>query len=154
MNLEEIGRKAYYARKEKQSANTDEDDSKDILSHLFRVRDDQGNSLEEDEIIAESINFLVGGSDTTSSTITTFIDIVSRRPEVWRRLQEEVDGAYSGEQEDDWVPKEQVVQKLPLRVATLREVMRYRPMAAIGLERVVPRGRKVIARTFLPAGVR
>lgn len=51
MNLEEIGRKAYFARKENQSTNPDDGDSKDLLSHLFRVRDDQGNSLEEGEII-------------------------------------------------------------------------------------------------------
>ncbi|EUC43620.1 hypothetical protein COCMIDRAFT_100407 [Bipolaris oryzae ATCC 44560] len=144
-NLESIGREAYRRRKDHNHPE------KDLLSFLFRAKDENG-VIEEHEIIAESISFIVGGSDTTSSTITNFIDIVSRDPPLQKMLQAELDEAFPGRQNDDWVAPDKVVQNLPLLVATLREVMRIRPTSATGLERIVPEGGKTIAGVFFPAG--
>jgi benzoate 4-monooxygenase len=145
-NLENIGRAAYNRRKNNNKPE------KDLLSFLFQAKDDK-ESIEEQEIIAESISFIVGGSDTTSSTMTNFIDIVSRDPVLQKSLQAELDGAFPGRLEDNWVAPDKVVQVLPLLVATLREVKRIRPTSATGLERIVPEGGKTIAGVFLPAGV-
>lgn len=144
-NLESIGRAAYKRRKDHNNPE------KDLLSYLFQAKDDNG-AIEEQEIIAESISFIVGGSDTTSSTITNFIDIVSRDSGIQKRLQAELDDAFPGMPDDDWVPSDKAVQGLPLLVATLREVMRIRPTSATGLERVVPEGGKTIAGIYFPAG--
>ncbi|KAJ6194680.1 cytochrome P450, partial [Bipolaris maydis] len=144
-NLESIGRAAYQRRK---NHNHPE---KDLLSFLFHAKDDNG-SIEEQEIIAESISFIVGGSDTTSSTITNFIDFVSRDPALQKELQAELDKAFPGRQNGDWVAPDDVVQHLPLLVATLREVLRIRPTSATGLERIVPEGGRTIAGVFFPAG--
>ena len=145
-NLESIGRAAYQRRKDNKNPE------KDLLSYLFQAKDVNG-AIQEQEMIAESISFIVGGSDTTSSTITNFIDIVSRDPAIQKRLQAELDEAFPGMQHDDWVAPDKVVQNLPLLVATLREVMRIRPTSATGLERVVPEGGKTIAGVYFPAGV-
>lgn len=146
-NLEGIGRQAYNQRKN----NTES--QRDLLSFLFQAKDNKG-SIGEQEIIAESISFIVGGSDTTSSTMTNYIDLISRDIKLQKRLQEELDIAYPGKQDVSWVPGDRVLQNLPLLNATLREVMRIRPTSATGLERVVPRGGKSIVGVYFSAGVR
>lgn len=147
-NLEKIGRQAYNQRKEST------DDRKDLLSFLFAATDSSTKEpIQEEEIVAESISFIVGGSDTTSSTMTNFIDIVSRDRATQTRLQKEIDAAYPGEQDASWVPDNKEVSKLPYLVAVLREVMRFRPTSATGLERVTPKGGRVVAGKFIPENV-
>lgn len=148
--LAEIGTKAYFKRRDQSSSSS----RKDMLSLLFSAKDpDTGNALEEKEIIAESISFIVGGSDTTSTSMTNVVDIVSRDPAIQRRLQEELDCAFPGEMAADWVPDFKTVENLPVLNAVVRETMRFRPTSATGLERVTPRGGKVVAGRFLPEGV-
>jgi benzoate 4-monooxygenase len=144
-HLETIGRRAYNQRK------NCKDPHKDLLSHLFRAQESEG--ISEREIIAESISFIVGGSDTTSSTMTNFIDIVSRDDALQHRLQKELDEAFPSGLNNDWVPENRLLQNLPLLNAILREVMRFRPTSATGLERIIPNGGKTIAGVYLPAGV-
>lgn len=147
-SFEEFGRQAYQKRK----ASTN--NRKDLLSILFAAKDpDTANPIQEKEIVAESISFIVGGSDTTSSTMTNFIDFVSRRPDLQRQLQQEIDAAFPGKPEDDWIPTEKGAGCLPLLLATLREVMRVRPTSATGLERITPQGGKTIAGEFIPEKV-
>lgn len=146
-NLEKIGRSAYQKRK------AVAEDRSDLLSYLFRAQDGK-DPISESEIIAESISFIVGGSDTTSSTMTNVIDFVSRDQSLLKRLQEEIDTAFPGDQDDDWVASNKIAENLPLLMATLREVMRVRPTSATGLPRVVPAGGKMIAGKFFPGGVR
>ena len=147
-SIEKIGREAYLRRKESK------EDRRDILSYLLAATDPKNKEpIEEDEVIAESISFIVGGSDTTSSTMTNFIDIVSRDRQLQARIQQELDETWPGEQEDDWVPQERQVVNLPFLVAVLREVMRFRPTSATGLERITPKGGKMIAGKFIPENV-
>lgn len=145
-NLEKIGREAYRHRKEESTQ-----ERKDLLSFLFAATDSGTKEpIQEEEIVAESISFIVGGSDTTSSTMTNFIDIVSRDRALQTRLQEEIDAAYPGEKDASWVPADKEVSRLPFLVAVLREVMRFRPTSATGLERVTPKGGRVLAGKFIP----
>jgi benzoate 4-monooxygenase len=147
--LAKIGREAF----EKRKASAD-NSRKDLLSFLFNAKDpDTKQPITEDEIIAESISFIVGGSDTTSSTMTNFIDFVSRDADLQSRIQQEIDMIFPGEPSDDWVPSDKRLNELSLLIATLREVMRFRPTSATGLERVTPQGGKSIAGQFIPAEV-
>ncbi|KAJ4335331.1 hypothetical protein N0V95_008936 [Ascochyta clinopodiicola] len=143
-NLETIGRRAYAQRK------NSAEPQKDLLSYLFQAQ--KSEDLGEREIIAESISFIVGGSDTTSSTMTNVIDFVSRDEELQGKLQHELDNAFPGTRDEDWIPDHHTLQNLPLLNATLREVMRVRPTSATGLERIVPSGGKTIAGVYFPAG--
>ncbi|KAF9765703.1 hypothetical protein IL306_001970 [Fusarium sp. DS 682] len=147
--LAKIGREAFENRK------ASEDNScKDLLSFLFNAKDpDTKQPIPDDEIVAESISFIVGGSDTTSSTMTSFIDFVSRDADLQNRIQQEIDTLFPGEPPEDWVPNEKKLNDLWLLLATLREVMRFRPTSATGLERVTPRGGKTIAGQFIPGEV-
>jgi benzoate 4-monooxygenase len=148
-NLEKIGREAFLRRKQ------NADDRCDLLSYLFAAADEKNEDpIDENEIIAESISFIVGGSDTTSSTMSNFIDMVSRNPAIQSQLQQELDETFPGQQADYWVPEEREVSKLRYLNAVLREVMRLRPTSATGLERVTPSGGKSVAGKFIPENVR
>ncbi|KAF9691827.1 hypothetical protein EKO04_010193 [Ascochyta lentis] len=143
-NLESIGRRAYSQRKNNIKPQ------KDLLSYLFQA--EKSEDLEEREIIAESISFIVGGSDTTSSTMTNVVDFVSRDKDLQRKLQSELDDVFPDAIDEAWIPSYHKLQNLPLLNATLREVMRVRPTSATGLERVIPSGGKTISGVYLPAG--
>ena len=148
-DLAKIGREAYTQRKAVGKAR------KDLLSFLLNATDpDTGAPLQEHEIIAESISFIVGGSDTTSSTMTNFFDFVSRDPDLQSRIQSEIDAAVSGAEESSLVVSDKVAGSLPLMNATLKEVMRCRPTSSTGLERVTPAGGRTISGVYIPAGVR
>lgn len=147
-SLETFGRDAYRKRK----ASTD--GRKDLLSYLFSATDPETKlPLQEEEIVAEAISFIVGGSDTTSSTMTNFIDFVSRDPDLQSRLQQEIDASFPGQPADDWIPSEKEAGSVPLLLAILREVMRVRPTSATGLERVTPDQGRVVAGKFIPPNV-
>jgi benzoate 4-monooxygenase len=150
--LEKIGRDAFMYRKSS-IADKAKAQRRDLLSFLFDARDPEtGQPLADEEIVAESISFIVGGSDTTSSTMTNFIDLVSRRAEVKQKLHAELDEAFP-DITLDWVAPDNIVQKLPYLNAVMREVMRYRPTSSTGLERITPSGGRVIGGKFIPAGV-
>ena len=147
-DFEKIGRSAYLSRKNSQ------DTRKDLLSFLFKAKEaDSKENISEEEIVAEAISFIVGGSDTTSSTMTNVIDIVSRDQKLQRQIQTELDRAFCGAQDEDWVAPDRISGTLPLLNATLKEVMRIRPTSATGLERVTPSGGRTISGKFIPEGV-
>jgi benzoate 4-monooxygenase len=124
------------------------------LSFLFNARDpDTESFLSETEIIAESISFIVGGSDTTSSTMANVVDILSRSPEIQKQLANELDNTFPGRMSAGWVADFQNVNQLPVLNAVVRETMRLKPTSSTGLERVTPPGGKVIAGMFIPEGV-
>jgi benzoate 4-monooxygenase len=150
--LEHMGREAFSKRKASITEKT-KVQRRDLLSFLFGATDPEtGNPLPHEEIIAESISFIVGGSDTTSSTMTNFIDLVSRNTVVKQALQAELDDAFP-DISTKWVAPDNIVEKLPFLNATLREVMRYRPTSATGLERLAPPGGKVVGGLLIPSGV-
>ncbi|KNG90019.1 hypothetical protein ANOM_001587, partial [Aspergillus nomiae NRRL 13137] len=145
--LTAIGTKAYFNRRDQVKSR------KDLLSFLFMAKDlETGEALGEKEIIAESISFIVGGSDTTSTSMVNVVDIVSRSEQIQRRPQDELDDAFPGEMPEDWVADFRTVESLPVLNAIVRETMRFRPTSATGLERVTPKGGKVVAGRLLPEG--
>ncbi|KAL3421834.1 benzoate 4-monooxygenase [Phlyctema vagabunda] len=147
-NLEAIGRAAFGKRKFETSTGR-----KDLLSFLLNAQDpDTGGPLPDREVIAEAISFIVGGSDTTSSTMTNFMDFVSRDQQLQADIYAELLDAFPGPPDPDWVAPEQISGKLPLLNAVLKEVMRLRPTSSTGLERVVPQGGRNIAGTFILGG--
>jgi len=148
-NLEAIGRAAFGKRK----AETSSAQRKDLMSFLLNAQDpDNGGPLPDEEVIAEAISFIVGGSDTTSSTMTNFMDFISRDQEIQSQIFAELLEAFPGPLGLGWVASEEVAGKLSLLNASIKEVMRLRPTSSTGLERVVPQGGRDVAGTFLPAG--
>ena len=151
-NLGQVGTSAFERRLARREAG-DSAGRNDLMGFLLNAKDpDTGAPLRQQEIVAEAISFIGGGSHTTSVTVTAVMDFVSRdaalQEEVWRELCE----AFPGERGPDWVASEAEVARLPLLNAVLKEVLRIRPTTSIGLERVIPEGGRMVAGVFLPGG--
>ncbi|KAI9159087.1 Benzoate 4-monooxygenase [Paramyrothecium foliicola] len=117
------------------------EDRKDILSYLLKARDpDTDLPLPEQELIMESLSIFIGGSDTTSNTITHGIDLLSRHRDKLRQLQEELYQAFPDPLPQDFVAKYSDVESLPYLDAVIHETLRLRPTISFGLPRVVPPG--------------
>lgn len=124
------------------------------MSYLSAGKNEKDKEpLTDEEIIAESISFIVGGSDTTSSTMTNIFDFIARDDDIQQRLVDEINTAFLGKIGDDWIPLNSDLVNMPFLNAVMREVMRVRPTSSTGLERVTPPGGKVIAGMFMPGGV-
>ncbi|KAE9365924.1 cytochrome P450 [Stipitochalara longipes BDJ] len=151
-NLGQVGTSAFKKRLVKKDKGEDEG-RKDFMGFLLNATDpDTGGPLRMQEVVAEAISFIGGGSHTTSVTMAHVMDFVSRdqglQDEIWRELCI----AFPGERGEDWVANEQVASRLPLLNAVLKEVMRIRPTSSTGLERAVPEGGRMVAGVFLPGG--
>lgn len=147
-NLAQLGRAAYRKRKAETSSR------KDLLSFLFKAKNpDTGIPIEGDEVLAEAISFIVGGSDTTASTMTPVMDFVSRDGKLQGELYEEVRGMFPGSLEEEWVACDEATGKCGLLNAIIRETLRLRPTSSTGLERVTPAGGRNIDGKFFPENV-
>jgi cytochrome P450 len=63
----------------------------DVFSHLQEAKDTTtGNSLNTNEIIAESTTLIVAGSDSTSTSIASVLFYLSHCPEARGRLTAEI----------------------------------------------------------------
>ena len=113
---------------------------KDLLSYLMAARDESGKPMPEPELKAEALTQLIAGSDTTSNSLASIIDLLCRHPKVYSRLQKELDDAFPDGLSADEIAKFTQVQDLPYLNAVINESMRYRPTSAMGLPRVVPEG--------------
>ncbi|KAH8669187.1 cytochrome P450 [Xylariales sp. PMI_506] len=117
------------------------DDRKDILSYLLEARvPDTDLPLSEEELIMEALSIFIGGSDTTSNTITHGIDLLSRHRSKLAKLQRELDLAVPSPLLKDFVPEFSQLESLPYLDAVIHETLRLRPTISFGLPRVVPPG--------------
>lgn len=140
----------------KRRQGSDVEDRRDILSYLLKARDpDTKLPLPENELIMEALSIFIGGSDTTSNTITHAIDLLSRHRDKLRTLQQELDTKFPGPLPADFVPDFAEVESLPYLDAVIHETLRLRPTISFGLPRVVPPGPGVLIgdRHFKPGTV-
>lgn len=74
-------------------------DSKKNLTFLDLLLSYQESDNFTDEEIAEEVNtFMFGGQDTTSLTVTYTLLAIGNHPHVQKRLQEEIDSIYNGQE--------------------------------------------------------
>jgi cytochrome P450 family 110 len=106
----------------------------DILSMLLLARNDQGEGLTDTEVRDELATMILAGHETTGTALSWALECLLRRPEVVRRIREEI-RAVAGESE---VPRgREELAKLEYLDATIKEVLRFRPIMAFGGTRIV-----------------
>lgn len=72
---------------------------------------------------------LEAGSDTTAMGICTFILYMLNHPEVLRKAREEMDVVVGSDRLPDWDDE----PRLPYTVACIKELLRHRPAAPLGM---------------------
>jgi cytochrome P450 len=120
--LERVGPFASFVRIQKEAdrlifelideRRREEREAGDVLAMLLAARHEDGSPMGEQELRDELMTLLVAGHETTASALAWAFARVPHRPDVLRRLTEEIDAG-----EDD-----------PYLTATIQEVLRRRPV--------------------------
>ncbi len=96
----------------------------DILSMILAARDEDGNGLDDDEIVSELKTLLVAGHETTAITLAWAFYWLLRTPAVMARLRDELTAA--GPE-----PEAEAIAALPYLDAVCHEVLRHWPILPI-----------------------
>ena len=84
-------------------------------------------SVDEDVVVATSMILMMAGYDTTATLLSYTSYALSKNPEVQTKLQEEVDEAFAGA--EDEFPDYSVIQGLPYLDMVVHETLRmYSPV--------------------------
>ena len=102
----------------------------DLLGRMMFARDDSGASMSDRQLRDEAITLVLAGHETTALTMTWTAMLLSKHPEVARKLRQEL--AEQMQDADDLsVFGVDMATRLPYTVAVLRESMRLCPPAWI-----------------------
>ncbi|OZJ03916.1 hypothetical protein BZG36_03278 [Bifiguratus adelaidae] len=130
----------------------DKIDRRDLMALVISSVDPEtGERFTYEEQIAESLAFVIAGTDTTSNTLTNTIYLLCEHPDILARLQEELDRVMP-DRNAATSYKQLGKENAPLLWAVLMESMRVRTVLPSGLPRIVPKGGRVIAGQFIPGG--
>ncbi|KAJ2402575.1 hypothetical protein GGI23_000614 [Coemansia sp. RSA 2559] len=125
----------------------------DLLQRLIDARDPfSGEPIDDESMIAEVSVLLVGGTDTTSNTLTWTVLCLLNRPDVYERLKTEVRMAFPDKR--TVIRSDDAKIRLPYLTAVLYEVMRLHPAVGGYLPRAVPKegAHLVNGEYFIPHG--
>lgn len=96
----------------------------DLLSLLLEARDENGEPMPDTQIRDEAMTIFLAGHETTAVTLTWTWMLLSRHPDVERRLHEELDAVL-----DRRPPTVHDLPKLTYTDTVLREALRIYPPA-------------------------
>ncbi|KAL3499744.1 hypothetical protein ACH5RR_038837 [Cinchona calisaya] len=101
-------------------------ESKDFLQFLLQLMKDQGDAktpLTMTHVKALLMDMVVGGSDTTSNTVEFALAEMMNKPEILRKLQQELDQVVGKKR----VVEEADIPNLPYLYAIMKEQLRLHP---------------------------
>ncbi|KAJ6502030.1 cytochrome P450 [Mycena sanguinolenta] len=121
---------------------------KDLWYHLMDEAGMEKRKPTFQEVVADGVLSIIAGSDTTSIAVSCFVWFILRNPEIYRRVQAEVDAVYpDGESLLDALKHDE----LRFLTACLNETMRLHPPVPTNGTRQVPGGGgRLIAGRFIP----
>ncbi|KAJ7627322.1 cytochrome P450 [Roridomyces roridus] len=121
--------------KEKEPARDGDDSDKSyMLSRLLAYKFPSGEPMREEHVISECMGHLVAGTDTMSLSLSFFLWELSRRPDITRKLQQEIDTAMP---DPKVIPSIQELNGLEYFNAFIKEGLRLYGAVPSLLERVV-----------------
>ncbi|EKG12711.1 Cytochrome P450 [Macrophomina phaseolina MS6] len=116
------------------------------MSHIIAAREQYG--IPEVQMAAHASDFVVAGSETTATALSCITYYLQKRPNILRKLQDEVRSAFSSYGEID----SESTQRLKYLKAVCLEAMRVYPPLPFSLPRVVPAGGADVDGHYLPGG--
>lgn len=123
-----------------------EPDRTDILNLLMAARDEAGEPLSDRELRDQLVTLLMGGFDTTSTSLVWTLYWIHQTPGVLDKLLAEFDAI---EDETDM----RTISRLPYLSATCQEALRISPSILVSFIRVAQEPVQVMGQEF-PAGWR
>ena len=127
-------------------AMSNPDHDKTIFSRMLRSYEKSDTTISSDDIAHEAFNFTVGGTDTTSMTLTYLTWAVLRTPHVQEKLQQELSRL-----PEKWTSKD--LEPLPYLNAVIEETLRLYNGVPGSLPRAVPSGGRTVGGYFIPEGL-
>jgi cytochrome P450 len=104
----------------------------DILSLLLEARDEAGQPLTDEELRDELLTLLVAGHETTATALSWALYWLATRPEVQRRLRQEVEASRPA---PDAPLELAALPRLPYLQAVCNETLRIYPVGMITFPR-------------------
>ncbi|KAK1955894.1 cytochrome P450 [Colletotrichum sublineola] len=116
----------------------------------FMMEKDGALAMSKPEIEGTADSFIIGGSDTTGTSLSGATFFLTTHPDAMAKLVEEVRSSFSSEQEINIAS----VQKLRYLQAVLNESMRLYPVLPLGYTRIIKPGGDYICERYVPEGTR
>jgi cytochrome P450 len=96
----------------------------DFLSILLRAKDEDGNPMSDQQVMAECMTLFSAGHETTATALIWVWYFLCQNPEMYQRVQQEVDTVLQGR-----TPTYADLEHLPYCLQVFKEVMRIYPSA-------------------------
>lgn len=96
----------------------------DFLSILLRAQAEDGSHMSEEQAIDESLTLFGAGHETTATALAWTWYILTQHPDIYARVQEEVDGVLQGRS-----PTYDDLARLPYSLQVFKETLRLYPPA-------------------------
>ncbi|KAK3697995.1 hypothetical protein QZH41_014378, partial [Actinostola sp. cb2023] len=124
--------------------------ARDLVDIMLSVKNADGSAkLDDDEIISQSIVFLLAGHETSSNTLAMSAYYLALNPDVQERLRCEI---LIAQQTNPDMPLYELVQELEYLDCVINEVLRLSP-AAHSVNRACCKPYKINDDTTIPAGM-
>jgi cytochrome P450 len=96
----------------------------DFLSILLRARDEDGNAMSDDQVMAECMTLFSAGHETTATAMIWVWYFLCQHPDIYQKVQQEVDTVLQGR-----TPTYADLVNLPYSLQVFKETMRIYPSA-------------------------
>lgn len=102
------------------------DGHRDVLSTLIAARDEDGQTLSDDELIGQTYTLFAAGHETSSNALAWTLLLLEQHPEVLADLHDELSGLLRGD-----APTLEQLGRLPLLDRVVKEALRLMPPASL-----------------------
>ncbi|OQV05155.1 hypothetical protein CLAIMM_09940 [Cladophialophora immunda] len=122
----------------------------DFLAQI-RQKTEKDGKITQTDMVNHLSNNIIAGSDTTAISLRAIFYNLMKHPQVYQKLQAEIDEADREGKLSPYVTYEECL-RLPYLQAVMKEAMRVHPGVGLPLERYVPAEGATICGVFLPGG--
>ncbi|KAF8887241.1 cytochrome P450 [Gymnopilus junonius] len=130
-----VSGRVYEMRAQMNAGKIGDSEKLPMLQRLLGYCYSPTEQMPDHDVISECIGHCMAGTDTTSTTISYLFWELSRRPDIMKKLQAELDDAIPDSKS---LPDIAVLQELPYLNAFMKEGLRVYTAVPSLLERVVP----------------
>lgn len=123
-------------------------DRKDFYTRILEHR--EPGAFSDIQLAAHASDFVLAGSETSATCLSTITYYLLKTPQATTRLQEEIRNAFASYSEINAAS----TTDLEYMNAVIREGLRIFPPLPFSIPRIVPEGGDTVDGHFLPAGVR